>query len=309
MFADRLFEKITQKKNPTVAGLDPRLEYIPEKIRKACYDKYGETLEGAAAAILEFNKELIDALQDIVPAVKLQLACYEQFAVPGMKAFEDTISYAKEKGLIVIADGKRNDIGSTAESYSKAFLAHDEKMNAFDADALTVNPYLGIDGVKPFIDDCIKYDKGIFILVKTSNKSSGQLQDLTTDDGRKIYEIVAQYVDEWGSGIIGNCGYSSIGAVVGATYPEQASILRKIMKKAPILVPGYGAQGGSASDAARSFNRDGLGAVVNASRSIMCAYKSETWKNNYSEDKFAEASRAEAIKMRDELNKVISKDM
>lgn len=305
MFIDNLIDKIKQMNNPTVAGLDPRLEYIPEHLRTKAYEEYGTGFEGAAAAILSFNKGLIDALCDIVPAVKPQLAYYEMYGLEGMKAFYETVRYAKSKDLLVIADGKRNDIGSTAEAYATAFLGRNSleegQKPVFDTDALTVNPYLGIDGVKPFLDDCEKYGKGIFLLVKTSNKSSGQLQDLKTENGKTIYEIVAGLVDEWGSSLVGKHGYSSIGAVVGATYPEQAVVLRKIMKKSYILVPGYGAQGGSAADAARSFNSDGLGAIVNASRSIMCAYQSQRWSEKYSGMEYAEAARAEAIRMRDEL--------
>ena len=232
------------------------------------------------------------------------------YGLEGLKAFYETCRYAKEKGLLVIADGKRNDIGSTAESYSAAFLGktkiEDTEEAAFDVDALTVNPYLGIDGIKPFIEDCDKYNKGIFILVKTSNKSSGQFQDIITETGKSMYEIVAQHIEEWGRDLKGEYGYSSVGAVVGATYPNQAKILRKILKSAYILVPGYGAQGGTAKDVASSFNPDGLGAIVNASRSIMCAYKSERWKEKYTEEKFYEASRAEALRMKEDINGVLS---
>ena len=297
-------------------GLDPKLEYVPSYIIENAVNQHGNTLKGASEAILEMNKKLIDAVYDLVPAVKPQLAYYEMYGVEGIKAFDETCKYAKSKGLLVIADGKRNDIGTTAEAYSKAFLGktdlamgtdgQKQQQAAFDEDALTVSPYLGIDGIKPFVDDCKQYNKGIFVLVKTSNKSSGQLQDLVTQDGRTIYEIMASYVEEWGSEVVGEYGYSSVGAVVGATYPEQAKKLRQIMKKAYILVPGYGAQGGTAKDCANSFNGDGLGAIVNASRSVMCAYKSDRWKNDFSEKQFAEAARAEVIRMRDDLNKEIS---
>jgi orotidine-5'-phosphate decarboxylase len=310
LFADKLIAGIRKRNNPTVAGLDPKLEYVPASIREKAFKEAGTGFEGAARAILEFNKKLIDALYDIVPAVKPQLAYYEMYGVAGVGAFADTCEYARAKGMLVIADGKRNDIGSTAEAYSAGFLGKtaigDAEKSAFSADALTVNPYLGQDGVKPFIDDCEKYGKGIFILVKTSNKSSGQLQDLITSDGKAIYEKVAELVDEWGDAVVGENGYSSIGAVVGATYPEQAKILRSIMKKAYILVPGYGAQGGTAKDAANSFNSDGLGAVINASRSILCAWKSEKWAGRYGEDAFDSAARAEAIRMRDEINEALA---
>lgn len=316
MFIDRLIAEIKNKNNPTVVGLDPKLEYVPSYIIENAVNQHGNTLKGASEAILEMNKKLIDAVYDLVPAVKPQLAYYEMYGVEGIKAFDETCKYAKSKGLLVIADGKRNDIGTTAEAYSKAFLGktdlamgtdgQKQQQAAFDEDALTVSPYLGIDGIKPFVDDCKQYNKGIFVLVKTSNKSSGQLQDLVTQDGRTIYEIMASYVEEWGSEVVGEYGYSSVGAVVGATYPEQAKKLRQIMKKAYILVPGYGAQGGTAKDCANSFNGDGLGAIVNASRSVMCAYKSDRWKNDFSEKQFAEAARAEVIRMRDDLNKEIS---
>ena len=310
MFADKLVESIRRLNNPTVAGLDPKLEYVPAFIRERAFKEKGNGFEGAAEAILQFNKMLIDALCDVIPAVKPQLAYYEMYGVAGVKAFAGTCTYAKSKGMLVIADGKRNDIGTTAEAYSAAFLGKTAigavETPAFDADALTVNPYLGFDGIKPFIEDCAKYGKGIFILVKTSNKSSGQLQDLLTKDGKTIYETVAELVNEWGSQVLGESGYSSIGAVVGATYPEQAKILRDIMKKAYILVPGYGAQGGTAADAVQSFDSDGLGAVVNASRSIMCAWKSDKWSAVYGEDAFDSAARAEALRMRDEINKALA---
>lgn len=310
MFIDKLIEAVKEKDNPSVVGLDPKIEYVPSILREEAFKKYGKNLEGVAQAILTFNKRIIDAVYDIVPAVKPQLAYYEMYGIEGIKAFYETVKYSKEKGLVVIADGKRNDIGSTAQSYSAAYLGKSViddgiEESIFDTDALTVNPYLGTDGIKPFVDDCKKNKKGLFILVKTSNKSSGQIQDLLTQLGKSIYEIVAELVEEWGKSVRGQYGYSSVGAVVGATYPNQAKILRKAMRHAYILVPGYGAQGGTARDVAHSFNGDGLGAIVNASRSIMCAYQSDEWKNQYSEEKFAEASRAEAIRMRDDINSVI----
>lgn len=308
MFIDNLIDKIKELNNPTVAGLDPRLEYIPSFILENNYDEYGKNEKGAAKAILEFNKGLIDELCDIVPAVKPQLAYYEMYGIEGLKAMNETVKYAKEKGMIVILDGKRNDIGSTAEAYSTAFLGKtkigEESVSMFEGDALTVSPYLGIDGIQPFIDDCKSHNKGIFVLVKTSNKSSGQLQDLKTENGKTIYEIMAEYVAEWGSQVVGKHGYSSVGAVVGATYPEQAAKLRKIMKNSYFLVPGYGAQGGSAKDVVASFNEDGLGAIVNASRSIMCAYKNGQSKL-WDEKEYAKAARAEAIRMRDDINSAI----
>ncbi len=311
MFIDRLIESIREKNNPTVVGLDPKIEYVPACIKEKAFGEYGVNLKGAAQAIIQFNKQLIDAVYDQVPAVKPQLAYYEMYGIEGIIAFEETCKYAKSKGLLVIADGKRNDIGTTAEAYSKAFLGEtaltsEISEKAFNVDALTVSPYLGIDGIKPFIDDCANHEKGIFVLVKTSNKSSGQLQDLVTQDCRSIYELMASYVNEWGKSVKGQYGYSSVGAVVGATYPNQAKLLRSIMKHAYILVPGYGAQGGTAKDCTYSFNNDGLGAIVNASRSVMCAYMSDNWKNQYSEDKFAEAARAEVIRMKEDLNKALA---
>ncbi len=239
---DKLIKKIKETNNPTVMGLDPRYDMIPECIRK----KYSSDVEGACRAIVEFNKGLIDSVCDIVPAVKPQIAFYEMFGVEGLKAFAETAKYAKEKGMIVIADIKRGDIGSTAEGYSNAFIGKtpigNEKVAIYDVDFITVNPYLGIDGVKPFIDDCREYGKGIFILVKTSNKSSGELQDLKLEDGRSVYEKVAELVSSWGEDLVGEYGYSSVGAVVGATYPVQIKELREIMPKTFFLIPGYGAQ-------------------------------------------------------------------
>ena len=310
MFVDVLIKNIKEKNNPSVVGLDPQIEYVPNFIKEEAFKKHGKNLKGAADAILTFNKYIIDAVYDVVPAIKPQLAYYEMYGVEGLKAFYETCKYAKEKGLLVIADGKRNDIGSTAQSYSTAFLGEtkiddDTKQSAFDVDALTVNPYLGIDGIKPFINDCYKYNKGIFVLVKTSNDSSGQFQDILTHIGKSMYEVVAECVEKWGEEVKGEYGYSSVGAVVGATYPNQAKILRRKLKSAYILVPGYGAQGGTAKDVVHSFNPDGLGAIVNASRSIMCAYKLERWKGKYSEEKFYEASRAEALRMKEDINSVL----
>lgn len=301
---DKLINRIKETNNPTVMGLDPRYDMIPESIRT----KYSEDIEGACKAILEFNKELIDSVYDIVPAVKPQIAFYEMFGAEGIKLFNETCKYAKQKGMIIIADVKRGDIGSTAAGYSNAYLGKtpigQEKVSIYDVDFVTVNPYLGIDGVKPFIDDCKEYGKGIFILVKTSNKSSGELQDLKLENGTTIYEKVAELVNSWGEELVGEYGYSSVGAVVGATYPIQIKELREIMPKTYFLIPGYGAQGGKAEDIALGF-KDGIGGIVNASRSLMSAYKSDRWKDKYSEKEFGKATRAEAIRMRDELNKEI----
>ena len=311
MFVDVLIEKIKQKENPSIIGLDPKIEYVPEFIKEEMFEKHGKNMKGVSEAILKYNKKIVDRIYDIVPAVKPQMAYYEMYGLEGLKAFYETVKYAKEKGLLVIADGKRNDIGTTAQAYSAAYIGKTEIVQGvsetvFDVDALTVNPYLGVDGIKPFIEDCRNRGKGIFVLVKTSNKSSGQFQDILTQHGKSIYEIVAENVEEWGLSVIGKYGYSSVGAVVGATYPNQAKILRKILKRSYILVPGYGAQGGTARDVVHSFNCDGLCAVVNASRSVMCAYKSEQWKGIYTEDKFHEASRAEALRMKDDINKALN---
>lgn len=305
MSVDLLIEKIKAKSNPSVAGLDPQVSYVPQYIRSKAYKEYGKTLKGACEAIWEYNKGLIDALYDIVPAVKPQSAFYEMYGLCGEELLHRTIAYAKEKGLYVILDVKRNDIGSTAEAYSKAYLGKTnidgELVSACDVDSVTVNPYLGTDGIAPFIADCKKYDKAIFALVKTSNPSSGELQDLETE-GRHIYECVARSVEKWNKDTIGKSGYGAVGAVVGATYPEQAAVLRKLMPKSYFLVPGYGAQGGGAEGVKPCFNDDGLGAIVNSSRGIICAYKKDGWK----EEQFAEAARAEALRMKDDLNGVLN---
>ena len=302
---DKLIKKIKSTQNPTVMGLDPRYEMIPKCITK----KYSQDITGACKAILEFNKAIIDETYDIIPAVKPQIAFYEMLGVEGMKVFKETCEYAKQKGMVVIADIKRGDIGSTAQGYSNAFLGKtaigENEEAIFDVDFVTVNPYLGIDGVNPFIEDCKKYNKGIFILAKTSNKSSGELQDIKTEDGIEIYAKVAQLIEKWGEELIGENGYSSIAAVVGATYPEQLQQIRKIAPHTYFLIPGYGAQGGKAEDIALGFDEKGLGGIVNASRSLMCAYKSDKWKEKYGEEEYAQATRAEAIRMRDELNNAL----
>lgn len=304
MSVDLLVQKIKEKGNPSVAGLDPKIDYVPEYIRKKAYAEYGQNLKGATEAIWEFNKGLIDALYDVVPAVKPQSAFYEMYGLYGEEVMHRTISYAKEKGLYIILDVKRNDIGSTAEAYSKAYLGKTMvdgvECDACGVDCVTVNPYLGTDGVLPFVNDCKAYDKAIFALVKTSNPSSGELQDLMVDD-KHIYEKVAECVNKWNEDTIGNSGYGAVGAVVGATYPEQAVVLRKLMPKSYFLVPGYGAQGGGAEGVKPCFNDDGLGAIVNSSRGIMCAYKKGDWK----EEQFAEAARAEALRMKADLLSVL----
>lgn len=300
---DNLIEKIKKTNNPTVMGLDPRYEMLP----KCVTNKYPPNLEGVSKAIIEFNKALIDATYDIIPAIKPQIAFYEMYGIPGMESFKETCRYAKEKGMIVIADIKRGDIGSTATGYSNAFLGKtkigEEEQSIYDVDFVTVNPYMGTDCVKPFIEDCKKYDKGIFILAKTSNPSSGELQDLKLENQKEVYIQIAELVEKWGEELRGKYQYSSVAAVVGATYPEQLKTLRMKMPHTFFLIPGYGAQGGKAEDIALGFDKNGLGGIINSSRSLMCAYKSDRWKDEFSDEEFAKATRAEAIRMRDELNK------
>lgn len=301
MALDRLIEAIAEKQNPTVAGLDPKLDYIPAYIREASYEKYGKTLEGAADALLTFNKGLIDALYDIVPAVKPQCAYYEMYGWPGVKALHDTIAYAKEKGLFVITDGKRNDIGATMTAYAAAHLGQvpveGELVSPFGADALTVNGYLGSDGITPLLTVCREQDTGIFVLVKTSNPSSGELQDRLLDDGKTLYAAMGDRCEQWGGQLPGKYGYSGVGAVVGATYPAQLQEMRKAAPHTFFLVPGYGAQGGAADDVAPGFDEKGLGAIVNSSRGIMCAWQ----KAGQDGKNYGQAAREEAIRMRDAI--------
>ena len=302
---DRLIDKIKQTNNPTVMGLDPRYEILPECIK----EKYEENLEGASKAILEYNKALIDATYDIIPAIKPQIAFYEMYGLPGMKAFEETCKYAREKEMFVIADIKRGDIGTTAQAYSNAFLGKTKigniEQSIYDVDFVTLNPYMGTDSIRPFIEDCKKYNKGAFVLVKTSNQSSGELQDLKLESREEVYIKVAKLVEKWGNDLIGEYGYSSISAVVGATYPKQLQELRNIAQHTFFLIPGYGAQGGKAEDIALGFDKDKVGGIVNSSRGLRCAYKSDLWKDKYVEKDFAKATRAEAIRMRNELNKAM----
>ncbi len=306
MSLDRMIEKIEQTQNPTVAGLDPKLDYVPEYIKAKCFDKYGETLKGAAKALLEFNKGLIDALYDIVPAVKPQAAYYEMYGTAGVKTLYKTQEYARSKGMYVITDGKRNDIGTTMEAYAAAHLGKVKVGGAeyepFLGDALTVNGYLGSDGIKPLIKVCAENDKGIFVLVKTSNPSSGELQDKLVD-GMPIYELMGKMCEEWGKELPGAYGYSGVGAVVGATYPEQIKQLRAALPHTFFLIPGYGAQGATAKDISAAFDSNGLGGIVNSSRGIMCAYK----KQEVNERDYAIAARKEAIRMRDEIMGIVGK--
>lgn len=303
----KLIDKIQKTGAPIVVGLDPMLSYIPEKIKKDAFEEFGETLAGAGEAIWQYNKAIVDAVYDLIPAVKPQIAMYEQFGLEGLKAYQKTVDYCKEKGLVVIADVKRGDIGSTAIAYAVGHLGSVQVGNTlcrgFDTDFVTVNPYLGSDGVQPFIDICKQENKGIFILVKTSNPSSGEFQDRLID-GKPLYELVGEKVAQWGADCV-NGDYSSIGAVVGATYPEQGKLLRKVMPKAYILVPGYGAQGGKGKDLAHFFNADGLGAIVNSSRGIIAAYKQEQYAH-FGEANFADASRQAVIDMREDIAGALS---
>ena len=293
---NKLVEKIQKTNAPIVVGLDPMLNYIPQHIQDKAFRELGETLEGAAEAIWQYNKGIVDAICDLVPAVKPQIAMYEQFGIPGMMAYKNTVDYCKEKGLVVIGDIKRGDIGSTSAAYAVGHLGKvqvgSKKYAGFDEDFATVNPYLGSDGVKPFIDVCKEENKGIFVLVKTSNPSSGEFQDRMID-GRPLYEWVGEKVAQWGEEHMGD-SYSYVGAVVGATYPEMGKVLRKVMPKAYILVPGYGAQGGKGADLVHFFNEDGLGAIINSSRCIIAAYKQEAYAQ-FGPQNFAEASR-QAVK-------------
>ena len=293
---NKLIEKIQKTHAPIVVGLDPMLNYVPEHIQKRAFAEYGETLEGAAEVIWQFNKEIVDATYDLIPAVKPQVAMYEQFGIEGVKAFKKTVDYCHEKGLVVIGDVKRGDIGSTSEAYAVGHLGKvkvgSQQFAGFDEDFATVNPYLGSDGIKPFIKVCKEENKGLFILVKTSNPSSGEFQDRLID-GRPLYEWVGEQVDAWGKEHMGD-SYSYIGAVVGATYQEQGKVLRKLMPKTFILVPGYGAQGGRGKDLVHFFNEDGLGAIVNSSRGIIAAYKQEKY-TSFGELNYADASR-QAVK-------------
>lgn len=313
---DKLVEKIQKTGAPIVVGLDPMLGYIPEEVCAKAFAEFGETLAGAAEAIWQFNKEIIDNTCDLIPAVKPQIAMYEQFGVEGLIAFQKTVSYCKEKGLVVIGDIKRGDIGSTSEAYAVGHLGQVQVGSAmcrgFEEDFATVNPYLGSDGVAPFIKVCKEEKKGIFVLVKTSNPSSGEFQDrlvlpkdsTDTEKARPLYEIVGEKVAEWAAGCMGEA-YSYIGAVVGATYPEMGKILRQIMPKSYILVPGYGAQGGKGKDLKPFFNEDGLGAIVNSSRGIIAAYQQEKYAK-YGEENFADAARAAVLDMKEDIRTGIS---
>ena len=300
MIVDKLIDKIKEYDNPTVAGIDTSFDYLPEDMRTGVKD-----FKSAAEAILAFNKKIIDNICDIVSCVKVQIAYYEMYGVEGLRAFAETLRYASEKGMFVMTDAKRNDIGATAECYAKAYLGEtqvgDGAYTAFESDFLTVNGYLGSDGIKPFLNWMDKRDKGIFVLVKTSNKSSGELQDLKLENGKTVYEYMGSLVEGWGKGSIGKYGYSAVGAVVGATHPAQAEILRREMPHTFFLIPGYGAQGGKADDLKVCFGKDGLGGIVNSSRGILCAYKQE----KYAGMTFDAAARQACIDMKNDLNRAI----
>jgi len=302
----QLIEKIQKTKAPICVGLDPMLSYIPEHIVKKSFHEFGETLEGAADAIWQFNKEIVDHTFDLIPSVKPQIAMYEQFGLEGLAVYQKTVKYCQEKGLVVIGDIKRGDIGSTSAAYATGHIGHvqvgSSSFAGFGTEFITVNPYFGTDGVKPFVDVCNKEDRGLFILVKTSNPSSGEFQDKLID-GRPLYELVAEKVVEWGSMSMDGA-YSNVGAVVGATYPEMSRILRKLMPNTYFLVPGYGAQGGTAEDLKYCFNEDGLGAIVNSSRGIIAAYKQEKYAK-FGAEHFAEASRQAVMDMVADINRVL----
>ncbi len=299
---EKLVERIKKLEAPIVVGLDPTLNFVPGFLLDKAVNEKGETLEAAADAIFEFNKKIVDAVYDLIPAVKPQIAMYEQFGIPGLMAYKQTVDYCHEKGLLVIGDAKRGDIGSTSTAYAIGHLGKVKiggtEIAPIDTDFLTINPYMGSDSVVPFVEECKKNDKGLFILVKTSNPSSGEFQDQKV--GKKaVYELVGKKVDEWGAELVKN-GYSDVGAVVGATYPEMGEVLREIMPKAYILVPGYGAQGGTAAELKSFFNKDGLGAIVNSSRGIIAAYKQDKYAE-YGAEGFAEAARAAVIDMKNDI--------
>lgn len=305
---NKLVDKITKTKAPIVVGLDPMMKFIPEQIKVAAFKEYGETLAGAGEAIWQYNKAIVDATYDLIPAVKPQIAMYEQFGIEGLIAFKKTVDYCKSKDLVVIGDVKRGDIGSTSEAYAVGHLGKvtvgSKQYYGFDEDFATVNPYLGSDGIKPFVNVCKEENKGLFILAKTSNPSSGEFQDRLVD-GKPLYEVVAEKIAEWGADHMGSCGYSYIGAVVGATYPEMGKALRKVMPKSYILVPGYGAQGGKGKDLVHFFNEDGLGAIINSSRGIIAAYQQEAYAK-FGAENFAEASRQAVLDMQADIEQALS---
>ena len=311
-FAERVLSAVEKVTNPTVLGLDPRLDYLPESLRRTAAQAFSDPAQATAEAIFEFNRRLIDAVSGLIAVVKPQYAYYEMYGPHGVRCLIRTIRYAKEKGMLVIADAKRSDIGPTAAAYAKAILGETALIGGASevfqgADAVTLNAYLGIDGIEPFLEACDRLGKGVFILVRTSNPSTVDFQDLTLSDGRPLYEEVARKIDEWGSTRVGPSGFSSVGAVVGATWPEQARRLRSIMPKALVLVPGYGAQGASADDAAANFDEKGRGALVNASRSLMCAYALKHNEGRFTAEDFEAAARTEALRMKNDLAEAIGR--
>jgi len=308
-FADRLLNEIDKKQNPCIVGLDPRIDKIPSFIKEEMIQKYGDTVKAVTESFLTFNRGIIDSIFDLVPAVKPQMAFYEKYGQDGIGCFLETVKHAKAKGLIVIEDAKRNDIGPTATAYSSGHIGEVElcsgnNISIFNVDAITINPYLGSDGILPFLKDSKKYGKGCFVLVKTSNPSSTEIQNKTLLNNMKIYELVASYVNKWGSELIGNRGYQSIGAVVGATYAKQSKTLRKIMNRSIFLAPGYGAQGATSRDVIPLFNKDGYGAIINSSRKIIFAY-SESKK--YHDTEYDQAARNATEIMKKEITKELTK--
>ena len=303
----KLAERIRETEAPIVVGLDPQMKFIPKMITDKAFRDFGETLEGAGEALFAFNRGIVDAISDLVPAVKPQIAMYEQYGIPGLSAFKKTVDYCHEKGLLVIGDVKRGDIGSTSASYAEAHLGRvsvgNVSFSPFGEDFATVNPYLGTDGIKPFVDVCISENKGIFVLVKTSNPSSGEFQDRLVG-GRPLYELVGEKVREWGEAAMDPSGWSEVGAVVGATYPEMGRILRDIMPKSWILVPGYGAQGGTGKDLVPFFDRDGMGAIVNSSRGIIAAWQKKEYER-FGEAGYAEAARTAVLDMKKDIKEAL----
>jgi len=303
---DRLISEINKKQNPTVVGLDPRLDMVPSFIKEEFFEKYGKTPKAVGKIFYKFNKEIIDSIYDIVPAIKPQIAMYEQYGPEGIESYIRITEYAKKKGLIVIGDIKRGDITSTAEAYANGHIGmpeiEGESYDIYKQDAITLNPYLGFDSIEPYVKYCREYDKGLFILVKTSNPNSGEIQDLETNEG-KLYEKVGRLVSKWGEELIGKSGYSQIGAVVGATHPDQAENLRKSMPNTYFLVPGYGAQGAKAGDLKGYFNKDGLGAIINSSRGIIAAHLKEDNKSRFLDSQFALCAREAALYMKEDLHK------
>ena len=307
MIIDVLIEKIKETQNPTVVGLDPRLNFVPEFIKNECVEKYGKTPKAVAESFFEFNKGIIDNVYDLVPAVKPQIAMYEMLGVDGIDCFIKTCDYASKKGLVIIGDIKRGDIASTAEAYSDGHIGEIDafgiKHKIFNEDFITVNPYLGWDSIDPYMANCKNYNKGLFVLVKTSNPNSGQFQNLDVG-GLTLYQKVGQLVESWGEKLMGENGYSSVGAGVGATHPDEAKILRELMPHTFFLVPGYGAQGGKAEDLAVCFDKDGLGAIVNSSRGIIAAYKKDEY-SKFTEKEFGLAARQAVIDMKADLRRCI----